>query len=293
MNAAANTTDETPTHDDIRLLTRLVALAVLPFLAVASVLLYVFAGETEALFAWTIDPPLTAMLLGSAYLGGIWYFLAVLRGRGWHRVKYGFPAVLVFATLLAIATVVHFDRFHHGHISFITWAGVYAVTPVLVLVAGLRNWGRDDGRADDVDMRIPVGVRTLLIAVGACSLFAGLALYAFPGLFLETWAWPITRLTGRVIGAVLTLPGMVNLWLVVDERWSAFRVLLQAEIVSLCFIVGALVVGGEALDWSRPATTLFVAVIAASLVVFLGVYIRCDRGRHPVSRRQPRGAARR
>lgn len=279
--------------DAVQMFTRVVALAVLPFLGVASVLLYLFAGDTETLFAWTIDPPLTAMLLGSAYVGGIWFFVLVVRGAGWHRVKYGFPAVFVFATLLAVATVVHWDRFHHGHISFITWAAVYAVTPVLVLIAMVRNWNRDDGRADDVEMRIPVGIRILLIAIGAGSLFTGLALYAFPGLFLDAWGWPITRLTGRVIGAVLTLPGLVNLWLVVDERWSAFRGILQAQIVSLVFIAGALIIAGGALDWTRPTAAAFVAVIAASLIVYLAVYFVCERRRHPVSRAEPRGAARR
>ena len=114
--------------DRIHPFTRIVAVIILPFLAVAFVLLYPLADRTDELFAWTILPPLTALLLGSAYAGGIWFFVLVAWPKRWHELRHGFPAVLVFATLLAVATFLHWDRFHFGHISFIVW-----VTPGMVL----------------------------------------------------------------------------------------------------------------------------------------------------------------
>ena len=71
-----------PARDD-RVLpqTRALALFIVPFLLVAFVILYVFPDDTGSLFAWTIKPTMTAMVLASAYLGGAWFFLRVLRER--------------------------------------------------------------------------------------------------------------------------------------------------------------------------------------------------------------------
>jgi uncharacterized integral membrane protein len=270
--------------DRIRPFTRWVAIVVLPFLVAAVLLLYLLAADTETFFAWTINPPLTAMLLGSAYVGGIWYFGQVVLQDRWHRVKYGFPAVLAFATLLAIATLVHWDRFHFGHISFVTWATLYLVTPGLTLGALLANWRTDDHRFEESDARIPLAARLVLAAVGLAALGMGLTLFAAPAVAIPVWGWELTPLTSRVVGAVLTLPGVVNAWLLVDGRWSAFRWMLQAQLVSLAFMALALLLSGGALQWSRFMAPAFVAMIVASLAIYVAVYLWCERlrrGAHP------------
>ena len=164
------------------------------------------------------------MLLGSAYAGGIWFFVQVAVQRRWHRVRHGFPAVLVFATLLSIATFLHWDRFHFGHISFITWVVLYVTTPVLVLVAILLNLREDDGAPEQRRRRDPAR------RGGTCSRSSA-SRHPSPGscssscrrCSIDAWAWEVTPLTARIVGAVLTLPGMVNIWMLWDDRWSAFR----------------------------------------------------------------------
>ncbi len=245
---------------------------VIPFLVAASVLLYLLPMRTEELFAWTIAPSLTAMLLASAYLGGIWYFFLVIRLRRWHRIQYGFAAVFVFATLLGIATALHWDRFHFGHISFVTWAALYVTTPFLTLAAIVANRPADPRAGEDVDVEIPRPARIALAVVGILALACGLALFIAPGLFLEMWAWELTPLTARVVGAVLTLPGVVNIWLLTDSRWSSFRWMFQAQLVSLAFITAALVMAWNDLDWARPAAVLFVGGIMLSFVAYALFY---------------------
>lgn len=264
-------------RDEMVPLTRWLALLILPFLAVASVLLYLLPTETERLFAWTIEPPLTAMLLGSAYVGGIWFFVHVVWQGRWHRVRRGFPAVIVFAGLAGVATLLHIDRFHAGHVSFITWLVLYLTTPFLVLAALLANRRSDDGLAEEGDFRIPFRVRAAFGSLGVLALLIGLALFLIPQAFLSTWAWDLTPLTARIVGAVLTLPGMVNLWLFVDERWSAFRWIYQAQLFSLSLIAIALVVARGDLAWSRPIAPLFVTGIVLSLVGYAAFYRWCER----------------
>ena len=102
-------------------------------------MLYFFPGDTKTLFAWTIKPTMTPMVLASAYLGGAYFFLRVLREPRWNAVRTGFLSVALFAALLGVATIVHWDKFNHGHVAFWLWAGLYLTTPFLVFGGWLSN----------------------------------------------------------------------------------------------------------------------------------------------------------
>jgi hypothetical protein len=276
-------TSATVTHhgqaDRVLLSTRLLAFLILPFLVAAAFLLIVLPGGTEQHFAWTIQPPVTAMLLGAAYAGGIWFFARVAVERHWHRVRHGFPAVLVFASLISASTFLHWDRFHFGHVSFVTWVVLYATTPVLVLLTIIANHGEDGGVPEGDDVDIPAPWRWSLALVGAAASVTGLVLFAVPQLLIGTWAWEVTPLTARIVGAVLTLPGMVNIWMLRDSRWSAFRQVFQAQLVSLACIVLALLVRSGDLEWERPSAWLFTVGILVSAAIYVAFLITMERRR--------------
>ena len=261
--------------------TSVLSLVVLPFLIAASLLLYLAPAQTDVHFAWTITPPLTARYLASAYLGGVWFFGSVLVVRSWDQVRHGFPAVMTFAALLGIATVLHWDKFHAGHISFVAWATLYVTTPFLVAAALVLESRRRAKRSPPVtpplDTVIPRGWRIALAAVGLGSLIVGVTLFLVPTIGVDFWAWSLTPLTARVLGATLTLPGMVNLWLLFDARWSAFRILFQAQMVSLGFILVAILLSWSELDFTRPAAWFVVPGLAGSLLVYALLYRHCQR----------------
>lgn len=282
MSETAPGTDAPERHrpgpeDRVLPFTRVLAFVIIPFLVAAAFLLLVLPGGTEQHFAWTIQPPVTAMLLGSAYAGGIWFFVQVAVQRRWHRVRHGFPAVLVFATLLGIATFLHWDRFHFGHVSFITWVVLYVATPVLVLVALILNLREDDGMPEGDDVEIPAPWRYVLALVGAASTVTGLVLFIVPSLLIGSWAWEVTPLTARVVGAVLTLPGLVNVWMLWDDRWSAFRRVFQAQLVSLACILLAIALRMADFDWNRPSAWLFAIGIVVSAAVYAVFYFSLER----------------
>src|SRR5213080_324855 len=62
-------------HDD-RILpeARWLAVFIIPFLVAAFILLYFWPNDTDKLFAWTIKPSMTPMMLAAAYFGGIYFF---------------------------------------------------------------------------------------------------------------------------------------------------------------------------------------------------------------------------
>src|SRR5438445_13310289 len=87
--------------------TRAVAVLIVPFLLVASAILYVWPDNTAALFAWTIMPRMTPLLMGAGYGAGAYFFIRTIFARRWHHVAIAFPPVTVFASFMGIATVLH------------------------------------------------------------------------------------------------------------------------------------------------------------------------------------------
>ena len=269
-----------PGFDRVLPVTRVVALVIVPFLVAAAFLMFVFPARTGELFAWAIAPPVSAYMLGSAYIGGIWFFLGVAVTERWHRVAPGFPAVVVFAGGLLVATLLHLDRFSQN-ISFSTWIVLYATTPFAVAWLWWMQRRSDDGRLDVPDSRVPRPVRGVMLAVGAASLVTGAVMFLAPSLVIPFWAWELTPLTAQVLGAVLSLPGIVAIGFLRDDRWSSFRILFQAQLVSLVAIICSLIAGWEALLWDRLATPAFLALIAVAFIGYAamtaGMEIRIRR----------------
>ncbi len=66
------------------------AVMIVPVLVAAWVILYLFPQDTKALWAWTIAPSMTAMVMGGGYLSGAYFFARVATVRKWHRAWPGF-----------------------------------------------------------------------------------------------------------------------------------------------------------------------------------------------------------
>jgi hypothetical protein len=85
--------------DRVLVSTRVLAAAIVPFLVLAFIVLVPWPTDTRRLFAWEIKPTMSAMVLGSVYLGGAYFFFRVVRASRWHTVAGGFVPVGMFATL--------------------------------------------------------------------------------------------------------------------------------------------------------------------------------------------------
>jgi len=74
---------QSSTEADDRVLpaTRWLSVVIVPFPLVAFVLLYIFPGDTDRLFAWTIRPDMTPLLMGAGYISGSYFFVQVFRAR--------------------------------------------------------------------------------------------------------------------------------------------------------------------------------------------------------------------
>jgi hypothetical protein len=267
--------------DRIQPLTRGVAYAIVPFLVVAFAVLYPWPDDTDRLFAWHIVPTLTAMVLGSAYLGGAYFFLRAARSDAWHTVKGGFVPVGVFASLMGIATILHWHNFQHGHVAFWLWALLYFSTPFLIFLVWLRNRRYDAPAAAADDVLLPPLIARVIGAVGVLALAMGLLLFLLPKTAAAWWPWPLTPLTARVLGAIFCL-GLAGIGALVDRRWSSARLPFQVAVVMLTLILLAGVRAYAQFDPANAVTWLIAAGFVGVTVAVVAVYRRMQ---HAADRR--------
>lgn len=257
--------------------TRILSIAIIPFLLVAFVLLYFWpsAHDTARLFAWRIMPPFTPMVLAAVYLGGAYFFLRAARATEWHRVGGGFVSVGLFASLMGVATIVHWSRFIHTNVAFWLWAGLYFTTPFLVFAAWWRN-RREEPPAPVGDLRLPARAARLIGVAGIGAAAASLFLFLLPRLAIDIWPWALTELTARVMGAIFALGavGVAAFWY---RRWSGMRILLQVGGLMLALIAVAVLRAHVDFDASRPLTWLFAVGFGALAVGSAGLYARMER----------------
>src|SRR5215470_13915300 len=120
--ATMATTAEAPTKVAMRVLLWIVVVLA----ALAGFVLFVFSDRTDRLFAWTIEPPLTAAFLGAAYLSAsVMAFLCVRTGR-WRDVRPMAIGIVTVTPLLLAVTLIHLSKFRLSSFAGVAWLVVYA-----------------------------------------------------------------------------------------------------------------------------------------------------------------------
>ena len=244
-------------------LTRWIALAVIFFLADAIQLLFLLPDRTGELFAWAIDVQTTSFVLAAAYVAGAYFFIRVVMVDSWHRVAAGFPAVIVFVWGAAGATALHLDRFNHEALSFVAWAGIYAVAPVglpLLFVARRRA-----ARLPFADTPLPG--RRLLGGVGAAIVLVAVLAFALPQVAIDFSPWTLTPLTARIVATVMALFGSLWVSVALHGGETAARIPLEAHGLGLVFLLIAAGRGHADIDWTNPLAAVLVAGVAAMALV--------------------------
>jgi hypothetical protein len=253
--------------------TRWLSVIIIPFLVVAFGILFLMPDHTQELFAWTIRPRMTPMMLAAAYIGGAYFFVRAATLARWHRVKVGFLPVTTFATFMGIATILHWNIFNHSHISFFAWAILYFTTPFLVLGAWLRNRNTDPGTPDANDFIVPQAVRLVIGIIGLITLLISIFLFLQPDFMISVWPWKLTPLTARVMGGLFALTGVGELCIALDARWSAVRIALQSQMIGVAAIVVAIFVSWSNFDQANIFTWGFVGGMLFLLIASPMLYL--------------------
>ena len=268
---------------DDRLLaaTRVTAVAVVPILLAAGVILYVFPGDTADLWAWPINPPLTALAIGGGYLSGAVFFARAVRSGRWHTMALGLPAAAMLTTLLLLATILHWRLFNHDHVSFWAWLIVYAVTPVLLPALWLLNRRHDPGSDTPPGPVLPRRTCTLVSAVGALQLALALAFFIRPSLAERAWPWPLSPLTARTLSAFLAFIAVLLLGFSVERRWTALRLPVDSAALGLALVFVGVIRAYDDLTVSSAGRVAFLVVLALFVLGLLAVRLTARSAREP------------
>lgn len=225
---------------------------------------------------------MTAMAVGGGYLAGAVFFLRAARTAEWHRLWVGIGGASVLSGVLLVATVLHWELFNHGHVSFWAWLSLYLVTPFLLPALLVVN-GRHDRRAPSPgeQVTVPVAVRAGVAVVGLAQLGVAAAMFVAPSLFVGRWPWTLTPLTARTLSAFLAFVAVVFLVFAVEKRWSALELPIQATWLGLALVgVAAIVQRDQITNDGARGAVVFAALLVAMLVG-LGAIQASMRSRRP------------
>lgn len=250
---------------------RWTAIAIVPVLLAAFVILFVFPERTHQLWGWTIKPTMTAMVMGGGYLAGAWFFVRVARTKEGHRALPGLLGVTLFTTLLLVATIIHWDKFNHRHVSFWAWIFLYAVTPPLLPLLWWNNRKRDPGRLAPRDALVPAPIRVMMAVTGALVLVASVMWFVHPTLIMAHWPWKLTPLTTRTTAAFFTFPAVTWLLFAVDPRWSSFEIPMQTASIGMVMIMVAAIRASD--QFSGDSAALYVALLGVALCYLVVVQV--------------------
>ncbi len=268
--AVTNTTGQLK-DDRILPETRVLSAFIVPFLLVAFVMLYFFPDNTDTLFAWTIKPSMTCLIMGAGYISGSYFFGRAFFARLWHTIHLGFLPITAFTIFMAIATFMHLDRFHQGHTSFYAWIGLYIITPILVPLAWWRNSRTDPGRSITGELYLPQVIRLILGLAGLIQFLIALVLLISPDFMISVWPWKLTALTAQVIGGWFALPSVVAMLMAFDARWSAIRIILHSQLIGLGLMLVGIVRAWDDFDKNNPMTWAFAGGIGLMFVTLVAL----------------------
>ena len=277
--------------------TRAMLVVFVALTALATNVLYLLSERTDAYFAWTIKPALTAAFLGGGYGAGCLMVVLALRTHAWAHARVPVVTVAVFATLTLVATLMHADRLHFGAGGAVArfaawfWLGVYLVVPVALTLLAVRQQ-RAPGADPTKRHPAPAWLVTALAAQGLVMLAVGTALFVRPGTAGTLWPWPLTPFTARVVAAWLAAFGVaavLGLWERDLERLEigavAYTLFGVLELVALARY-------GEQVRWDSAAAAVYLAVLVTVVPVGAAGWLAAVRGRRrPAAGGTPAGAA--
>lgn len=263
--------------DRIPVPVRALIVVVAAILAVAGLLLTVWPGKTEALWAWPMEPELTSLAVGGGYLAGAVLFVRAAFESRWHRVALVFPVATVLTVGLLLATLLHWEAFSHGHVSFWTWLVVYLVTPVLLPAVWLALRRRDPGVPPSGTPTVPWVVRWLLGAVGIVQLSVAVVFFVRPEVAIEVWPWTLSPLTARTLASFLGFIGAMWLAFLFEDRWSALELHVAGATLGLALVGVGAVRAADDLTAGPAGTTVFALLLGGFLLVLLVLQIAMRR----------------
>lgn len=153
--------------------------------------LFLFPEATDTMFAWSIQPALTAAFLGANYLAAGVIEFGAARQVTWARARAAVPAVLLFTVLTALLTLWNFNAYDLGNPMAWVWIIVYFGVPPVLAFAWWRQCAAS-GSEPPREAPLPSKMRSITVFLGVAIVGFGLALIVAPHWASPLWPWSLT-----------------------------------------------------------------------------------------------------
>ena len=114
---------------------------------------------------------------------------------------------------------------------------------------------------------MPLWALVLLGTQAAVMVRLGVALFAAPEKFDVVWPWPLTPLTGRVVGAWLVGLGVGAAHSAFERDWRRARPAAATAVLFGALELGALARYSETVEWSDGRTWAYVTMLGFMLAL--------------------------
>ncbi len=273
---------------------RVAAVVVVCVLVPALIVLWGLPTRTDELWAWTIKAPLTPIFMGAGYGAGAYFFFRVFRTPRWHEVSVGVLSAAVFAALMLVTTLLHFDKFNQGKahdgladppllatIAYYGWTIVYILSPFVVGWLWWRNQQLDPGEPEEGERLVPAGIRLVARIAAGGALVAAVVILVSPSVAVDNWGWGLTDLTARVIACFTAQVGTGFLLLSLDARWSSWRILVQTFLIAVGLLLVGAIRQGDTFLPDRPMKWAYIVGLVACAAALAALYRAMERPAQP------------
>jgi hypothetical protein len=211
-------------------------------------------------------PPLHARFLGAVYLSGVAILLLSMLSRRWDDVRDVPVMTAIWTGGLGLISLLHLDAFPGDRAQTWVWFGAYIVFPILALLLAWRH--RMDALAEG-GTTLPRWASRYLGAQGVALMAASAMLLLFPGVMVDVWPWPITRMLAQIYSAPLLAYGVGSLLLSRRGMWDEIRIPVVGMAVFGLLVLVASVIHRDlfSVEIADVLWFFFLTVISVTLAV--------------------------
>jgi hypothetical protein len=234
------------------------------------------------IFAWPVQPYLTAVFIGAAYVLRVFVGVSILRAQDWYRLRWVIWGNYAFLTVILLATFWHAEQMNWktniilAHI----WILIYIFEPLVLPFLG--PYGPETKAPvppDKAEGPLLEGLKRVLIAVVMVNATIAGLLIINPAFINTRWPWPLDPFNARIMAA---WPAAVAVWcgtLALSQDWAEIKMGVQAIIIFGTSLFVAWLVTLPLYDPTRHNKWTYGILVAVQVILLVYYYWRQEQAR--------------
>lgn len=228
--------------------------------------------NTKQTFAWDVQPPVMAAVLGAYYISSALLFALPLFARRWEIIRVMILPAALFSLCELITTILHLSRFSVGTLAFWTWTISYALPPPIFVFFFFyqERRARQQGVVPP-DEPLPREVRMGLLHWGGLLALLAALFFIFPDPLIAAGPWRLTPLTTRAFLSWLIATGTLMVSMARENDHQRVLVGVPALLLILPTVTFQIARFGDEVNFAN--VPLFVSYGFTLIAFTLGVYL--------------------